>query len=205
MGADHRPRHERLAREKWPRDAARALRSREPRLPGDSEELLTLSRHRRARLAAALFAAAAAAATGACSLASFYALPRLPSCPGPIPSTDTLPPGDLVWRDRVRYRGGGVDAGFALIAEKRGDRLVLVGLNAFGARAFSVTQERGQVEADARLGRALEVPPETVLRDWHAARAAGDEAPATLELARPECGYRATFVAESRSALDAAH
>ena len=56
-----------------------------------------------------------------------------------------------------------------------------------------------------RLRRALEVPPETVLRDWHAARAAGDEAPATLELARPECGYRATFVAESRSALDAAH
>jgi hypothetical protein len=171
-----------------------------------SEEPLTLSRHRRARLAATLLAAAAAVATGACSLASFYALPRLASCPGPIPSTDTLPPGDLVWRDRVRYRGGRVDAGFALIAEKRGERLVLVGLNAFGARAFSVTQERLRVEADARLGRALEVPPETVLRDWHAARAAGGATPpATLELARPECGYRATFVAESRSALDAAH
>jgi hypothetical protein len=140
---------------------------------------------------------------GACSLPWLHAPPRLASCPGPIPSTDTLPAADLVWRDRVRYRGGAVDAGFALVAEKRGDRLVLVGLNAFGARAFSVTQERQRVEPDARLGRALEVPPETVLRDWHAARSAGTEAPATLELARPECGYRATFVVESRKLLEA--
>jgi len=146
---------------------------------------------------------AAASVAAACSTLGLYALPRLPDCPGPIPSTDALPAGDLVWRDRVRYRGGQVDAGFSLVAEKRGAELVLVGLNAFGARAFSVTQERERIEADARLGPALEVPPETVLRDWHAARAAGTEAPGTLELARPECGYRVTFVAESRSSLDA--
>jgi hypothetical protein len=145
----------------------------------------------------------AAVGLGACSLPWLYAPPRLPSCPGPIPSTETLPAGDFVWRDRVRYQGGAVDAGFSLIAEKRGDRLVLVGLNAFGARAFSVTQERRRIEPDARLGRALEVPPETVLRDWYAARSTADEAPATLELARPECGYRATFVAESRKRLGA--
>lgn len=145
----------------------------------------------------------AVAAAGGCTVASFVALPRLPRCPGPIPSTEVLPAGDLVWRDRVRYRGGEVDAGFSLVAEKRGQRLVLVGLNAFGARAFSVTQERERIETGARLGPALEVPPETVLRDWYAARAAEGAAPGTLELARPECGYRATFVAESRGALGA--
>ncbi|MEN8159549.1 MAG: DUF3261 domain-containing protein [Myxococcota bacterium] len=161
---------------------------------------LTVPCHRLTRLTAALLVAVAA---GACSIPRLYALPRLPSCPGPIPSTGTLPPGDLVWYDRVRYRGGAVDAGFSLVAEKRGERLVLVGLNAFGARAFSVTQERERIAADARLGRALEVPPENVLRDWHAARAALAAAPpaalaaapGTLELTRPECGYRATFVA----------
>ena len=129
--------------------------------------------------------------------------PRLAACPGPIPGTGTLPGGDLVWHDRVRYRGGEVDAGFSLVAEKRGERLVLVGLNAFGARAFSVTQQQMQVETDARMGRALAVPPETVLRDWHALRAAGAEAPATFTLARPECGYQATFAAESKRLLSA--
>lgn len=162
------------------------------------EVRLSLVARRRAALAPALLAVFA---LGACALPWLRGLPRLPACPGPIPSSEALPAGDLVWRDRVRYRGGEVDAGFALVAEKRGAELVLVGLNAFGARAFSVTQERQRIEADARLGRALEVPPETVLRDWHAARAAGTEAPGTLELARPECGYRATFVAESRHAL----
>jgi Protein of unknown function (DUF3261) len=142
-------------------------------------------------------------AAGGCASARWllHPPPRLAACPGPIPSTGALPRGDVVWHDRVRYRGGEVDAGFSLVAEKRGERLVLVGLNAFGARAFSVTQDQQRVEADARLGRALAVPPETVLRDWHALRAAGAEAPATVELARPECGYVATFAAESERPL----
>ena len=125
---------------------------------------------------------------------------RLSPCPGAIPSTAALPAGDGRWRDRVRYRGGAVDVGFALVAEKHGDRLVLVALNSFGAHAFSVTQQQQQVTVESRLGRALQVPPETVLRDWHAARAAALEPPGRLELARPECGYTATFVAEERTA-----
>jgi len=129
--------------------------------------------------------------------------PRLPACPGAIPPPAALPGGDLVWRDRVRYRGGEVDAGFALVAEKRGERLVLVGMNAFGARVLSLTQEGGRVQADARLGRLLQVPPETVLRDWYAARAAGLAPPGTVEIVRPPCGYEATFVAEGRGSLGA--
>jgi hypothetical protein len=129
--------------------------------------------------------------------------PRLAACPGPIPSTDALAGGDRVWHDRARYRGGDVDAGFSLVAEKSGERLVLVGLDSFGARAFSVTQEGGAVESDARMGRALAVPPETVLRDWHALRAAGPALHAPVTLARPECGYEATLVAESERAVSA--
>jgi hypothetical protein len=157
------------------------------------------------RARAALLLAAVGLAAGGCTTLRFLLdpPPRLAACPGPIPSTGALPAGDLVWHDRVRYRGGEVDAGFSLVAEKRGERLVLVGLNAFGARAFSVTQQGSAVEADARMGRALAVPPETVLRDWHALRAAGAEPPATFALARPECGYEATFAAESRRELSA--
>ncbi len=157
------------------------------------------------RALAALLLLAAGLAAGGCTTLRYliHPPPRLAACPGPIPSTAALPAGDLVWHDRVRYRGGAVDAGFALVAEKRGERLVLVGLNAFGARAFTVTQEREAVAADARMGRALAVPPETLLRDWHALRAAGAEPPATFTLARPECGYQATFAAESCRALSA--
>jgi hypothetical protein len=151
---------------------------------------------RRALLAALLLAAPG------CATLRFWLdpPPRLAACPGPIPGLDALPPGDLVWHDRVRYRGsdGAVDAGFALVAEKRGERLVLVGLDRFGGRAFSVTQAASVIEADARMGRLLAVPPETVLRDWHALRAAGAE---QLRLARPECGYEANFVTESRHAI----
>lgn len=148
------------------------------------------------RVASRLLVALLALALGGCATASWLLHPpaRLPPCPGSIPSTDTLPPGDLAWRDRVRYRGGEVDVGFVLVAEKRASRLVLVALNSFGAQVFSVIQQQQQVAVESRLGRALQVPPETVLRDWYAARAAAP--PAKLELARPECGYTATFVAE---------
>jgi hypothetical protein len=56
-----------------------------------------------------------------------------------------------------------------------------------------VIQQQQEITVESRLGRALR-SAETVLRDWHAARAAAT--PAKLELARPECGYTATFVAE---------
>jgi hypothetical protein len=146
------------------------------------------------------------ALAGGCATARFLLdpPPRLGACPGEVPSTALLAGGDFVWHDRARYRGGEVDAGFSLVAEKRGGRLVLVGLDAFGARAFSVTQEGVAVESDARMGRALAVPPETVLRDWHALRAAAPSLHEPLVLTRPECGYEVTLVAESRRPVSAA-
>jgi hypothetical protein len=123
-----------------------------------------------------------------------------------VPAVASLPAGDFGWRERVRYRGGDVDAGFLVVAEKRGHRLVLVGLNPFGAKAFSVTQQHGAVTAESHLGRALAVPPENVLRDWYALRArteGGSADGAPVRIARPACGYEATFAPGERRPLGA--
>ena len=67
-----------------------------------------------------------------------------PSAPGRLPGRGGLSgdasAGDFVLREQLRLVGDGVDAGFGLVAERRGDRLVLVGFNAFGAKAFAVIQ-----------------------------------------------------------------
>jgi hypothetical protein len=123
--------------------------------------------------------------------------PRIAPCPGPIPSVHTLPPGDFVLRERVRYDGTEVSTGFLLVVERRGERLVVVGLNAFGAKAFSVAQQGLEVEDTSHLGRALQVPPRNVLRDLYAARLGQTRAPGRVRVERPECGYTATFVNES--------
>lgn len=137
-----------------------------------------------------------ALATAGCALPRLPgAPPRLADCPGPLLPTGELPPGDFVLRERVRITGGDVDVGFQLVAEKRGERLVLVALNAFGAKAFAVTQQGLRVESESYLGAALQVPPENVLRDLHAARFARRDAPLRVVVARPGCGYTATFVA----------
>jgi hypothetical protein len=141
-------------------------------------------------------------ATTGCALAAFlYAPPRLASCPGLVPSTAMLPAGDYVLRSRVRIVGGDVDVGYELVAEKRGDELVVVGFNSFGAKAFAVTQRGVEVESRSYLGPALQVPPENVLRDLHAAHFAEVATAKRSEIARPGCGYTATFVAVSRREL----
>lgn len=128
--------------------------------------------------------------------------PRLEACPGLLVPAAGIPGGDFALRERVRIRGGEVDLGLALLVERRGDRLVLVALNPFGAKAFSVVQRGLEVEATSHLGRALQVPPGNVLRDLHAARFAGPpDTPARVEVMRPGCSYTATFVRVERRAL----
>jgi hypothetical protein len=155
---------------------------------------------RRVRRAAGA-ACVALAATG-CALLRIPRLPpRLADCPAPLASTASLPPGDFRLRDQARFVGRSVDAGFDLVVEKHGRRVVVVGLDPFGTRAFSVVQEGTDVEARSFLGPALAVPPENVLRDLHAARFADPHAPARVTVERPECGYTATFVTVERSGL----
>src|SRR5206468_2307162 len=115
-------------------------------------------------------ATAAAALLLGCATFPLTAPPRIADCAGPLLSTAQIPGGDFLLRERVRVAGGGVDLGLELLAERRADRLVVVGFNEFGAKVFSAVQRDLAVETDAPLGRALAVSPENVLRDLHEAR-----------------------------------
>jgi hypothetical protein len=127
--------------------------------------------------------------------------PRLADCAGPLLAAAQIPGGDFRLRERVRIAGGEVDLGLELLAERRGDRLVVVAFNAFGARVFSAVQQGLAVETDSPLGRALAVPPENVLRDLHHARFFHPESGERVEVRRAGCDYTATFVRVERSAL----
>ena len=96
-------------------------------------------------------------------------LPHLPDCPGSLVPTQEIA-GDWLIHERIRVRGDRVDEAYGLIAQKTGDRLVLVGLTPFGSTAFSLSQIGVEVKSESKLGAALPVPPENVLRDLHRAR-----------------------------------
>ena len=137
-----------------------------------------------------------------CACASPLFPPRLADCGGPLPAVAAIPGGDFVLREQARFSGGEVDVALDLLAERRGDRLVLVAFDAFGTRVFSVVQRGSEVEEDSPMGRALAVPPGNALRDWYAARELGPEAGDRVEVRRPGCDYRAIFVRVSYRALD---
>jgi hypothetical protein len=120
--------------------------------------------------------------------------PRLAFCDGPLLDTAAIPGGDFVLRERARFTGGDVDVALELLAERRGDRLVLVAFDVFGARVFDVVQRGVSVEEETPLGRALAIPPGDALRDLHAARFLHPRTGDRVEVQRPGCDYRATFV-----------
>jgi hypothetical protein len=146
----------------------------------------------------------ALAASLGCAVPPLWGAPHLAACPGPLVPSEEIPDGDFLLRERVRVVGGEVDAGLELVVERRGPRLVVVGFNAFGAKAFSVVQRGSDVETESYLP-ALPVPPGNALRDLHAARFLPQDAAARrrerVEVARPGCGYTATFVGVERRAL----
>ena len=147
---------------------------------------------------------AAGTALGALALGcATLSLPpaRIADCDGPLIATAEIPGGDFRLRERVRFEGGGVDLGLELLAERRGDRLVLIGFNGFGARVFSAVQQGTVVESDSPLGRALEIPTENVLRDLHEARFFHPDAGERTVVHRPGCDYTATFVRVERRPL----
>ena len=107
----------------------------------------------------------------------------------------------------MRSDDGSVDAGFTVVVEKKGDRIAVVGWNAFGAKAFSIVQHGTGTTSERFLGPALPVPPENVLRDLHRARFLSDggaspsvsvieqrEPPGAVMIRNEQCGYTATFV-----------
>ena len=136
------------------------------------------------------------------------ALPHLPDCPGSLVSTAELE-GDWVIHERIRVRGDRVDESYGLVVQKHGPRLVLVGLTAFGAKAFTVTQIGVETWSESKLGPALPVPPDNVLRDLHRAHFLATDDPAfegraitrhadgSVQIASASCGYEATLVPQS--------
>ena len=136
-----------------------------------------------------------------CAALQLATSPRIAECGGPLLATTEIPGGDFRLRERVRIAGGGVDLGLELLAERRADRLVVIAFNEFGARVFSLVQRGSEVESEAKLGRALAVPPENVLRDLHEARFFHPEAGERVEVRRPGCDYTATFVRVERREL----
>ena len=152
-----------------------------------------------------IYATRRAATAAAALLIGCAALPRPPAriadCDGPLIATTEIPGGDFRLRERVRFVGGGVDLGLELLAERRADRLVVIGWNAFGARVFSTVQRGTLVESDAPLGRALEISPENVLRDLHEARFFHPESGERTSVHRSGCDYTATFVRIERRPL----
>jgi hypothetical protein len=148
-----------------------------------------------------MMALAGAAFALGCAALPLATARRIPDCEGPLLATADIPGGDFRLRERVRIAGRGVDLGLELLAERRADRLVVIAFNEFGARVFSLVQRGSEVESEAKLGRALAVPPENVLRDLHEARFFHPEAGDRVEVRRRGCDYTATFVRVERREL----
>lgn len=127
------------------------------------------------RTGAPVLAALAALLCGACRTPGLptWAVPR---CPGMLRPTGEIA-GDFLLRQRVRVRREERDIPLELALEKRGDTLVVLGFDAFGAKLFSVTQRGLETEIDSLPPPALEVPPENVLSDLHRVHFLGLEPP----------------------------
>jgi hypothetical protein len=134
-------------------------------------------------------------------------------CPGRLLSTRQME-GEFRSRQRVRVQGEELDWRLDLVAEKRADVLVLIGLDAFGAKLFTVTQRGTEIRVERPRGR-LPLPPADLLRDFQRARVAqSDLAPEPgVRLERPQpgevtieherCGYRTRLVTLEETPLPA--
>ena len=133
-------------------------------------------------------------------------------CPGSLVPTQQIA-GEFLLRQRVRVRGEGLDWQLTLVAQKRGDTLVLIGLDAFGGKQFVLTQRGSEVAIERPRGR-LPLPPIDLLRDLQRARLAPAEPEAGVRLVRSgdgavtiehtDCGYSATFVTIDATSLPGA-
>ncbi len=128
-------------------------------------------------------------------------LPRVPDCPGALVDTRALPDGDFVLRERIRVAAPDVDTALDVVVERHGERLVLVGFDAFGARALSVVQTGVDTDAEAPMGRAFPIGPLNLLRDAHAAGRFAADADERDSVHRAGCGHTTHFVRVERRAL----
>jgi hypothetical protein len=157
-------------------------------------------RRRRAVTLAAAALAALPVASGCVTLAMLRPLPC--ACPGPLLAVDEMG-ADFALRARYRVRSGEREEALLLAAEKRGPRLVLLGLDPLGTQVFSLVQEaNGEPRRERHLRPLFPFAPENALRDLERVRfpellaprdgetrveAADDE----TRILRPECDWDA--------------
>jgi hypothetical protein len=130
--------------------------------------------------------------------------PKLSDCPGTLVPTQELE-GDWVIQERARIFAPRIDESYALILQKHGPSVVLVGLTSYGVKAFAVTQVGVRTYPESFIG-PLPVPPENVLRDLHRAHFLASESPSfegrvvergrdgAVRVVSEQCGYDATYV-----------
>lgn len=162
------------------------------------------ARPRAAALALCTLALATGCASLPLALASLRPLPR--ACGGPLLPVDAMG-ADFALQARYRARRGEREEALLLAAEKRGTRLVVVGLDPLGTQVFAVVQEGSDLRRESHLRALFPFAPENALRDLVEARfpeavaalpAAADERArrtrkgAAVHLARPRCGWEAT-------------
>ena len=156
---------------------------------------------------AALLAGCALAGLG-CASAGLAVSRTLPDggrdCPGLLVPVGDIE-SDLVLRQSARVQADQLDWRLTLVTQKRGDTLVLIGLEALGGKAFVVTQHGSDVAVERPRGR-LPLPPENLLRDVHRARFAPQDAPfeagvavertsdGVVTIRHSDCGYTTTLV-----------
>jgi hypothetical protein len=142
------------------------------------------------------------AAPGCAQLAMLRPLPR--ACPGELVPVAEMGP-DFSLQARYRVRSRGQEEALALVAEKRGERLVLLGLDPLGTLVFSLVQDGDEVRRERHLRPLFPFAPENALRDLERVRFpevfAGTEDDARVEvrgaatlLRREDCDWEALLV-----------
>ena len=157
------------------------------------------------RSAAAALLGALVAASGCATLAMLRPLPR--AFEGPLLPVAELGP-DFALQARYRVRSRGREEALRLVAEKRGERLVLLGLDPLGTQVFSLVQEGDRVRRERHLRPLFPFAPENALRDLERVRfperlgapGAGVEMRRegeTFVLVRPSCDWEATLAIDA--------
>ena len=91
-------------------------------------------------------------------------------CAGELVPTAAIPDG-FALRAEVRVLAKpGIDWALTVAAQKTAGRLVVVGLDGFGAKLFTIVQQDTSLTVDRAFGRSMPWPPENVLRDIQVAR-----------------------------------
>jgi hypothetical protein len=93
--------------------------------------------------------------------------PPAPVYPCTLRPLATLTP-DFTVRQHIEATGHGRSGGFDAVLQKKGDKLVLVGLVA-GVRAFVLEQDGDRVSFDQSMGPPLPFPPAYAIIDIHRA------------------------------------